>query len=145
MFDWLKDVLVSVTGVISKPLEEWQKRKTLEVEIKGKEQERVYDLQLKQLEINTRLAEQGIKVEADWDARAQEGMKHSWKDEYFLILMTLPLIGCFIPAYQEDVLKGFEILEKTPFWYICSILGMLAGSWGLRWLISGIKGIKNGR
>lgn len=145
MFNWFKTTIDSITGIISKPIEEWQRRKTLQVEQEDKERDREHELKIKQLEINSKLAEQGIQVEADWDARAQEGMKTSWKDEYFLILFSIPIIGCFIPYYQEDVLRGFEILEKTPDWYIWSILGMLAGSWGLRWLISGFKGLRNGR
>lgn len=142
MFNWLKTVIEPIAGIVKEPLTEWQRRKTLEVEQEDKVLEREHELKLEQLKINSKLAEQGIQVEANWDARAQENMKHSWKDEYLLILFSLPLIGCFIPEYQEDVLRGFEILQQTPQWYIWSILGMVAGAWGLRWLVSGIRGTK---
>lgn len=142
MFNWLKTVIEPIAGIVKEPLTEWQKRKTLEVEQEDKALEREHELKIEQLKINSKLAEQGIQVEANWDARAQENMKHSWKDEYLLILFSLPLIGCFIPEYQEDVLRGFEILQQTPQWYIWSILGMVAGAWGLRWLVSGIRGTK---
>lgn len=142
MFDWFKTAIDSIAGIVKEPLTEWQKRKTLKVEQEDKALEREHELKLEQLKINSKLAEQGIQVEADWDSKAQENMQHSWKDEYLLILFSMPLIGCFIPEYQENVLRGFEILQQTPQWYIWSILGMVAGAWGLRWLISWIRGIK---
>lgn len=144
MFDWFKTTIESITGIVKEPLTEWQRRKTLKVEQEDKALEREHELKLEQLKINSKLAEQGIQAEIDWDSKAQDNMQHSWKDEYLLILFSLPLIGSFIPAYQDYVLRGFEILEKTPQWYIWSILGMVAGAWGLRWLISGFRRLKNG-
>lgn len=144
MFDWFKTTIDSITSIVKDPIVEWQKRKTLQVEQIDKEKERDHELKLEQLKINAKLAEQGIQAETNWDDKAQENMQHSWKDEYLLILFSIPLIGCFIPSYQEDVLRGFEILQKTPQWYIWSVLGMVAGAWGLRWLISGFRGLKNG-
>lgn len=144
MFDWFKTTIDSITGIVKEPLNEWQRRKTLKVEQEDKALEREHELKMEQMRINVKLAEKGIQAETNWDAKAQENMQHSWKDEYLLILFSLPLIGSFIPTYQEYVLRGFEVLQQTPQWYIWSVLGMVAGAWGLRWLISGLKGLKNG-
>jgi hypothetical protein len=136
------EIIGAVTGIITEPLKEWQKRKTMEKEEESREKDRQHEINLKKLEIGTKLAEQGIQAEISWDARAQDNMKVSWKDEYLLVLFSIPLIGAFIPQYQDAILKGFEVLDKTPEWYILSILGMVAGAWGLRWLISRSKRVK---
>ena len=42
-----------------------------------------------------------------------------WKDEYFLLITTAPLILCFLPDYSQFVDLGFESLETVPeyYWY----------------------------
>ena len=63
-------------------------------------------------------------------------MKTSWKDEYLTLLFSVPLILAFLPQTQEAVLKGFETLSKTPDWYMMLVTGIVAGVFGLRWLVS---------
>jgi hypothetical protein len=140
---WYTDILAPIFGVVTKPLEEWQKRKTLTVELEAKEKDRQHEINMKKADIAKELASKGITVESTWDQRAQEDMKVSWKDEYLLVLFSIPLVGAFIPKYQDAVLQGFKVLENTPQWYILSILGMVAGAWGLRWLISRTKRVKD--
>ena len=134
--NWFSSVISGVFGVIAKPIEEWQKRKTLEVEQKDKELERQYELNLKKVDVATELAKQGMQIEANWDTNAQQDMKTSWKDEYLTILFSLPLILAFFPQTQDAVLKGFETLDKTPEWYMMLVTGIVAGVFGLRWLVS---------
>ena len=140
--NWLTSIFKPISDLITVPLKGWQERKTIEAQELSKANDRAHEINLKKLEIGNELAKQGIQAEISWDARAQEDMKHSWKDEYLLILFSIPLVGAFIPLYQDDIRKGFAVLEETPEWYILSILGMVAGSWGLRWLISRSKRVK---
>ena len=88
------------------------------------------------MDIAGELAKQGIQVEADWDARAQADMATSWKDEYLLILFSLPLVLAFFPQTQQAVLNGFAILDKTPEWYMFLVVGIVSAVYGLRWYIS---------
>ena len=81
------------------------------------------------------LAKQGQKIEADWDINAQNQMQSSWKDEYLLFLLTLPIIGSFIPTVQDYVIIGWGHVSKAPEWYVISFLGIVAATFGLRWLI----------
>lgn len=134
--NWLTNVVAGVFGVIAKPVEEWQKRKTLEVAQKDKELERQYELNIKKIDVATELAKQGMQIEANWDTNAQQDMKTSWKDEYLTILFSVPLILAFFPQTQDAVLKGFETLNKTPDWYMMLVSGIVAGVFGLRWLVS---------
>ena len=40
---------------------------------------------------------------ADWERIMAEGAKSSWKDEWFVIILSIPLILCWIPG--ADSLK----------------------------------------
>ena len=140
--NWLTGLFKPISDLITVPLKGWQERKTIEAQEASKANDRVHEINMEKLAIGKELAKQGIQAEISWDAKAQEDMKYSWKDEYLLILFSIPLIGAFVPEYQEDILKGFKVLEETPEWYILSILGMVAGAWGLRWLISRSKRVK---
>lgn len=71
----------------------------------------------------------------DYDVEAVKGMADSWKDEFLVLVFTFILIGNFIPKVQEYVLIGWEYLEKAPEWFTYSYVGMVAASFGTRWLI----------
>lgn len=133
---WFKEILSPITDIVKAPLEEWQKRKTLKVELDAKEKDRQHEINLKKIDVATELAKQGMQIEANWDTNAQQDMKTSWKDEYLTILFSVPLILAFFPQTQEAVLKGFETLAKTPEWYMFLVMGIVAGVFGLRWLVS---------
>ena len=134
--NWLASIFEPIINIVKEPINEWQKRKTLEVEIQDKDKERIHELNIKKIDVANELAKQGIQIEADWDTNAQQDMKTSWKDEYLTILFSVQLILAFIPATQESILKGFETLNKTPDWYMMLVMGIVAAVFGLRWLIS---------
>ena len=133
---WFTSLLEPIVGLIKEPIVEWQKRKTLEVEANDKEKDRQHELNLKKIDVATELAKQGMQIEANWDTNAQQDMKTSWKDEYLTLLFSVPLILAFFPSTQETVLKGFQTLDKTPDWYMMLVSGIVAGVFGLRWLVS---------
>lgn len=133
---WFSTILEPIVNVVKEPIVEWQKRKTIEVENESKERDRQHELNLKKIDIAFELAKQGQQIEADWDTNAQQDMKTSWKDEFYVILFSIPLIMAFIPDMQDIVLKGFETLNKTPDWYMLLVTGIVASVFGLRWLIS---------
>lgn len=133
---WFSTTLEPIVNLVKEPIVEWQKRKTIEVENESKERDRQHELNLKKVDIAFELAKQGQQIEADWDTNAQQDMKTSWKDEFYVILFSIPLIMAFIPDMQDIVLKGFETLNKTPDWYMLLVTGIVASVFGLRWLIS---------
>ena len=55
--------------------------------------------------------------EIDWDLEAIRGARNSWKDEWLVILFSIPLILAFVPNMELVVLNGFEVLEQMPEWY----------------------------
>ena len=133
---WFSAILEPIVNLVKEPIVEWQKRKTIEVENESKERDRQHELNLKKVDIAFELAKQGQQIEADWDTNAQQDMKTSWKDEFYVVLFSIPLVMAFIPDMQDIVLKGFETLNKTPDWYMLLVTGIVASVFGLRWLIS---------
>lgn len=133
---WFSEFISPITDIIKIPLEGYEARKTLKVELEAKELDRLHEINLKKLDTASKLAEKGLQVEADWDTSAQQDMKTSWKDEYLMILFSVPLILSFLPYTQQAVLKGFETLEKTPDWYMMLVVGIVSAVFGLRWLVS---------
>ena len=70
--------------------------------------------------------------EIDWDLEMARGSQSSWKDEWLVILFSIPLILAFIPGMEEVVANGFSQLEAMPQWYQYSIGGNVAASFGVR-------------
>jgi hypothetical protein len=56
----------------------------------------------------------------------------SWKDEWLVILFSIPLILAFIPGMEDIVSRGFQQLEQMPEWYQYSLGVIVAASFGVR-------------
>ena len=70
--------------------------------------------------------------EIDWDLEAIKGSQSSWKDEWLVILFSVPLILAFIPGMEGVVANGFQQLEAMPQWYQYSLGVIVAASFGVR-------------
>lgn len=79
--------------------------------------------------------------EQEWEI---ESIKQSgWKDEWFVILFSVPVIMCFIPGGSQYVTAGFDALSGTPEWFQWSFIVAVASSFGFRKLtdlVSTIRG-----
>ena len=70
--------------------------------------------------------------EIDWDLEMAKGSHSSWKDEWLVILFSIPLILAFIPGMEGIVANGFQQLEQMPQWYQYSLGVIVAASFGTR-------------
>ena len=69
---------------------------------------------------------------ASWDEIAQGNSSTSWKDEYLTLLISIPLIMCFIPSLVPYVREGFAVLDTMPKWYQYTFSVIVAASFGVR-------------
>lgn len=99
--------------------------------INGKQEKQKLDLEL-QLE-QMRITAKQSSVPDDYDMQALKNQDHSWKDEYLLIIYTVPFVLSFIPQTQDSVAKGWLYMSQAPWWYASLIIGMVASVYGLRW------------
>lgn len=79
-------------------------------------------------------------AEIQWDTIMAEGSRTSWKDEFWTILIAIPLVLVFIPGYAEYVERGFITLDTVvPDWYIAVVGAAVAAAFGFRKLTDIIK------
>ena len=69
----------------------------------------------------------------DWDLAAIRATQGSWKDEWILLLFSIPLILAFTGDWgREIVAEGFVALEAMPQWYQLSLGGIVSASIGMK-------------
>ena len=103
----------------------------------NKKQELKQNLKLAKLEGKVRVAEAKAnfelkKLEGD-QAWSQAMIANSgWKDEYVLVLLSIPLVFVFIPGAADYILAGFNVLGSTPEWYRWLIVVVFAAVYGVK-------------
>jgi hypothetical protein len=65
----------------------------------------------------------GDEQAANLDAISLQG--RGWKDEYLLLLTTLPIVLAFIPDLAPYVKQGFDVLKASVPDYYWYALGMI--------------------
>jgi hypothetical protein len=74
---------------------------------------------------------QMVKGEQDWDNKAMEVSKFSWKDEFIVIIWFSPLI---VAWFDEDKAQSWiDFITQLPAYWWFGAFGMIAASFGLRW------------
>jgi hypothetical protein len=105
--NWL-NLLAGVPQAIGDYFNERQKIKSVEKLREMQYQEAVHERKIK-------LISEGLHADATWEI--EQIRSAGWKDEYVLIVLSIPLIGCFIPGLAHYVETGFKALSYTPTWY----------------------------
>jgi hypothetical protein len=95
------------------------------------------DLKLKKLESKIRIEEAKAtmevkKLEADNAWELAQIANSGWKDEWVLILLSIPLVLVFIPDFAPYIQQGFDVLATTPEWYRWMIMAIFTAIYGIR-------------
>ncbi|MEM1352011.1 MAG: hypothetical protein AAGF27_06685 [Pseudomonadota bacterium] len=97
--------------------------------------------ELKIAEINARAAIEQARAnaatmkaqhESSWELLALQQTGRSYKDEWFTILLSVPLVLAFVPGGSPYVQSGFEALSLTPQWYGLFLGAAVSLSFGIR-------------
>jgi len=97
--------------------------------IKGKaeEQKVKHEVKLKQL-----------SNEAQWENTMADATRSSWKDEFFTIVLSVPimLVGYSVATGKTDIIDrlndAFLALENLPDWYSYLLFLAVSASFGMR-------------
>lgn len=73
-------------------------------------------------------------AEIDWDIEWARQAKSSWADEFFTIVLTLPLLAAM--WWPERVRAMFENLEVVPIWWISAWSVAVSAAFGYRKLVN---------
>lgn len=123
--DVIGSVLKAVVGPVGTIVEGWQKRKTAQVEADVATTQALTAAKIKHVETMD-------AAEVNWDAMAMQNSASSWKDEWLTIVLSIPLIMCFVPGMVDYVQAGFNALQNVPIWYQSAIGVMIAASFGIK-------------
>jgi len=79
-----------------------------------------------------------IQNDADWEAKMANATANSWKDEFWSIVLALPIIAIAYSVAIDDVSiiervkSGFEVLNNLPEWYQYLLFIAVSASFGLK-------------
>ena len=83
------------------------------------------------------LIREGLAADANWEMEFARQAASSWKDEYTLLVVSIPAVLAFIRTAWLDgpaiVLAGFQSLAQTPMWYQILLGTMFGATVGVRW------------
>jgi hypothetical protein len=89
---------------------------------------------LKQAQVEGQIAvtKQASANVAEWEMLHAKGSQTSWKDEYVLILFSIPTVMAFIPFLEQYAISGFAILHTLPEWYRYTFVTIALASYGIK-------------
>ena len=83
--------------------------------------------------LNLEIKKKQLTGDIDWDLEAMKNSASSWKDEYLVLLFSIPLILCFLGEWGRNIVEqGFSALETMPEWYQVTLGCIVAASFGIR-------------
>jgi hypothetical protein len=81
---------------------------------------------------------QMIKNDADWESKAVDATQNSWRDEFWTIVLSIPIfmIGYSIVVGDPDIVlrveDGFQALAQLPEWYQYLLFIAISSSFGIK-------------
>jgi len=79
-----------------------------------------------------------IQNDADWEAKMADASANSWKDEFFSLILSLPLffIGYAIVVDDMTIInrveQAFAALNNLPDWYQYLLFIAVSASFGIK-------------
>ena len=131
-FGWVKnqqeevEMLQALIGPITELAGGWLKGKAAS-------QAASANLKLVEAEAKATIMKSAATSEAEWEKLMAQGTMNSWKDEYLVILFSIPLILVFTGEWGRTVVgEGFVALEQMPEWYQYTLGVIVASSFAVR-------------
>ena len=79
-----------------------------------------------------------IQNDANWEEKMADATSNSWKDEFWSIILALPIAAVAYSVAVDDVSiidrvnQGFEALNRLPEWYQYLLFIAVSASFGLK-------------
>ena len=70
--------------------------------------------------------------EVEWEIAMAKASGDSWKDEYLVVVLTVPAILVFIPGMEDIIQRGFMVLDTLPDWYQNALMIAISASFGIK-------------
>jgi hypothetical protein len=117
-------VIGPLLDTVVEEVSKWSKRQDALSQVK-------LEADLAEFKAKAEIAAYKVKSDIEWDLRWAGQAETSWKDEWLMILWSIPLvaalIGVFIPPFRDDLVTTLEFInslnDQILYWY--------AGGWAL--------------
>ena len=110
---------------------------TRKAELKAQAHQNQVELLKAQGERQAQLASQGLTADAAWEQEFARQASSSWKDEFELIVISAPLMLCFLQNSWIDgpkiVKAGFDAISSTPHWFQFLVVSIYLANYGIRY------------
>lgn len=73
-----------------------------------------------------------IQSTDNWESIQATGSASSFKDEWFVFVLSIPMIGAFIPSLVPYIQEGFHVLDTMPEYYKGFLAAAIAASFGIK-------------
>jgi len=79
-----------------------------------------------------------LRTDADWEARMADASASSWKDEWFTILLSMPIIFVTYGVAMNDMTViervhiAFDVLAGLPEWFQYLLYTAVLASFGIK-------------
>ena len=93
---------------------------------------------------------QAIQNDSDWEAKMADATKNSWKDEWFSLILSAPLIAVAYSVAMDDsqiiarMNEAFAALNALPEWYQYLLFIAVTASFGVKGADK-LMGLKKGK
>lgn len=122
--NWLS-ILGDIPGAIATY---FNKRQDIKAAAAARQEEFEQALHVRKLD----LISQGLTADMNWEMEFARQAEHSWKDEFTLIVVSIPAVLAFIPGAAPIVAEGFAALALTPIWYQGMLVSLFFATVGIR-------------
>ena len=81
---------------------------------------------------------QVIQNDAAWENKMADSSLHSWKDEFWTVILAAPIFFVAYAIWSDDpgiirrVVQGFDALADLPDWYQYLLFLSVSASFGIR-------------
>lgn len=106
---------------------------TRRAELRAQEHQNQLELEKARGDRQAKLISEGLAADANWEMEFAKQAGSSWKDEYTLIVVSIPAILAFIPGADKYVARGFAALSQTPVWYQVMLVTIFFATYGIRY------------
>ena len=80
-----------------------------------------------------KIAKAKAVAEINWDIEMARASATSWKDAYWTVSLSVPLVLCFFPEAAQYIKEGFQVLKASvPDWYVAAVGAAIAAAFGYR-------------
>ena len=131
-------VIAAVIPAIVDAVAGWWKRRE---ETRAAEHQSEIEIKQAETKSRIRILENQQQLDAEWEI--EQIKQAGWKDEWVTILVSIPLVMCFVPFMVPYVREGFAVLETMPDWYQYSVLAVFAAALGFRKLTDFVSAVRS--